>query len=375
MKTEILPKINSIQYLRGIAALLVIFYHLRFDLNNVYSQKDIGNLLFESAAFGVDLFFVISGFIIMYATERKEHMQGVKYFIRRWFRIYPLLILCIVFYFFFISSSEDYSLFYRSLIPLNSNYSGGSPFYGYNILMPAWTLTFEISFYGIFLMSILISHRYRGLICSAMILSFVIGIQVFFNKSISFNGYNNFNFAAGSILHAPLTLLSSPMFIDFIYGIIIFYLLRKSKGLIIKKRALFISVSFLLIISSTYLLMTKQVVGHGPTAWGLVGMVVITCLLTIEASGALAHSNTLSFLGNISYSLYLTQAVVLEFFDKYSNNLPFVIPAGVFKFFIFTLVIIVISYITYRIIELPFVAFGKRIISRIERKQEVTARA
>lgn len=49
-------KVNSIHYLRGFAALMVVFYHLKANLNNVYAQDNLGDLLFNSGAFGVDLF-------------------------------------------------------------------------------------------------------------------------------------------------------------------------------------------------------------------------------------------------------------------------------------------------------------------------------
>ncbi|EDO2520480.1 acyltransferase, partial [Salmonella enterica subsp. enterica] len=64
---------------------MVVFYHLRTTLNNVYAQSDLGDIMFGYGAFGVDLFFVISGYIICYSTEKKEYRMQVKYVIRRIF--------------------------------------------------------------------------------------------------------------------------------------------------------------------------------------------------------------------------------------------------------------------------------------------------
>ncbi len=48
-----MKKVKSIHYLRGIAALLVVAYHNKQYLNEVYAQKDLGDLLFISGGFGV----------------------------------------------------------------------------------------------------------------------------------------------------------------------------------------------------------------------------------------------------------------------------------------------------------------------------------
>ncbi|RAY17555.1 acyltransferase family protein, partial [Enterobacter kobei] len=55
--------------LRGIAGISVVLYHFKGYLNGVYAQKDLGQILFGSGAFGVDIFFMISGFIIALSTQ------------------------------------------------------------------------------------------------------------------------------------------------------------------------------------------------------------------------------------------------------------------------------------------------------------------
>ncbi|WRY23622.1 acyltransferase family protein [Escherichia coli] len=67
-----MKKVKSIHYLRGVAALLVVAYHNKQYLNEVYAQKDLGDLLFISGGFGVDLFFIISGFIIMLSSQKRN---------------------------------------------------------------------------------------------------------------------------------------------------------------------------------------------------------------------------------------------------------------------------------------------------------------
>ena len=69
-------EILGVQYLRGIAAMLVVMHHLYF--------KDT-----QLGPFGVQIFFVISGFVMWYTTV-KSHMSAVTFWRRRLVRIVPL---------------------------------------------------------------------------------------------------------------------------------------------------------------------------------------------------------------------------------------------------------------------------------------------
>lgn len=61
-------KIESLQILRGLAALAVVMFHYRFRLVEDGASMVIPNKLFGWGSIGVDLFFVISGFIMVYVT-------------------------------------------------------------------------------------------------------------------------------------------------------------------------------------------------------------------------------------------------------------------------------------------------------------------
>ncbi|WP_058962030.1 acyltransferase family protein [Type-E symbiont of Plautia stali] len=78
-------KIVSIHYLRGIAALLVVAYHNKTSGYEASGNQDIFEYLFKGGAFGVDLFFIISGFIIAYSTKENTENNLLNFTLKRLF--------------------------------------------------------------------------------------------------------------------------------------------------------------------------------------------------------------------------------------------------------------------------------------------------
>src|SRR4051812_24121667 len=86
----------GVQYLRGIAALAVVIDHAA---GMTASQKYFGRDVLEGAlsygAIGVDIFFMISGFIITIISLGKENLEPTvsmrDFFVRRFIRIVPLM--------------------------------------------------------------------------------------------------------------------------------------------------------------------------------------------------------------------------------------------------------------------------------------------
>src|SRR3569623_442664 len=83
----------SIQQLRGIAALMVAYFHLGLTLTRhggfLFFMKEVG-------AAGGDIFFVLSGFIIWVTTVEKN-LSTADFVYRRFFRIVPLYWLVTLF--------------------------------------------------------------------------------------------------------------------------------------------------------------------------------------------------------------------------------------------------------------------------------------
>jgi peptidoglycan/LPS O-acetylase OafA/YrhL len=90
-------KLQSIQILRGIAALLVVIFHVRAQEmlaigGNGLAEMPFLNGFVNNGFAGVDLFFVISGFIMVYVTDgvRPGIRSSLDFLFARATRIYPL---------------------------------------------------------------------------------------------------------------------------------------------------------------------------------------------------------------------------------------------------------------------------------------------
>lgn len=138
-KSAFLP---GIQYLRGFAALYVVVYHLNGDFD--FPLLAYGYL-------GVQLFFVISGFIITYVHGQDRGVAKLKkFFVRRFTRIYPAywvaLLPVLVLFLVIPGIGLDWhraplNIIQNFLLIQNPERS---------ILGVAWSLVYEIMFYAIF---------------------------------------------------------------------------------------------------------------------------------------------------------------------------------------------------------------------------------
>jgi hypothetical protein len=77
----------SVQYLRAVAAILVVFFHIS-ELSQETWGLDPDRVDHVGAA-GVDLFFVISGFIMAMIIDRPGVFNGQQFWIRRFARVAP----------------------------------------------------------------------------------------------------------------------------------------------------------------------------------------------------------------------------------------------------------------------------------------------
>ena len=163
--------IQSIQTLRAIAALSVVAVHIPPDIR----ARGYGEVFdFPQGAFGVDLFFVISGFVMAYSSRHlfaREHAP-CEFILRRCARIVPTYWLVTTFVLYLsIKARTDLSWQHTAASYLFIPYPRPSDGAMLPLLLLGWTLNYEIFFYGVFAVGLRLR---RGAAIAAIAVLFVL---------------------------------------------------------------------------------------------------------------------------------------------------------------------------------------------------------
>ena len=147
--------LNHIQALRGFAVFIVFLYHTNLEI-------------FKNGYLGVDIFFVISGFVItsrLFINLNDNQINILEFYINRLKRILPNLffIVLVTYFFYLLLGPSDFSLFNETIFALigisNLYYINYSKDYFENIFVDplghTWSLGVEEQFYILFPLMIL----------------------------------------------------------------------------------------------------------------------------------------------------------------------------------------------------------------------------
>ncbi|MCU6350485.1 acyltransferase family protein [Morganella morganii] len=359
-------KYNAIQALRWISALLVIGFHSRGFMNDIYAQKNLGDMMFVTGAAGVDIFFVISGFIISLATSRKESI--FSFYIKRIFRIYPVYIFLVVSLLLLVGNYNNSDIV-RSLFMIHNDYKSEAPTFGYSLIFTTWSLTYELYFYIIFSLAMLINHKYRVITTCVMILAILMISQIYTNGTPFIDAAHNIE----SNLSGLAVFLSNPISIDFIYGCLIytvyslgvvdFFARKINANILIAIILSGLALSFIIIFSNYRY-------GYGPLKWGMLGAAIVFLCVAYDRYLKFEINRVWIYLGDISYSIYLTHVCVLVFLNTYGGLFSWYIAInGISRVLFIIITSIVLSVFTYELIEKRGIKLGKSLISMIERNK------
>lgn len=281
---------DSIQALRGITALFIVLEHIRF---------------LNCGAFGVDIFFCISGFMIMFST----HRDGAYFLRKRLIRILPLyylmtvgtFLLLLLFPAMFEQTKANPVFLLKSLLFIPFDIGGG-------VLQPlmriGWTVNCEIFFYILFFIAMKLSHKYRGGLCGLFLSGFT---------------------AAAALLPSPpafLAFYGNPVMLEFLLGMAAYYAARGIYRLYQARRlpriGLVVSAAAIVLCFSG-LLITKPAVNilgfRRPIVWGLTAFVIVMCSFSLGLY-LKKIPQPLVRLGDISFSLYLVHYYPVMLLDR-----------------------------------------------------------
>jgi exopolysaccharide production protein ExoZ len=321
-----------VQALRGAAALLVVFFHSTGAFL-VFSGEPFFRGFFHFGYAGVDVFFVLSGFIITYSIFKDSKPVMIKKFlIKRFIRIAPvywLLTLLIYPLYLFVPSLNGYQsdpvVLLKSFLffPQEQN----------PVLAIGWTLNHEMKFYLLFGILLFIKPLWSRIIVSIILIGSI--FSLFYQTH---NIYFDFFFAQYNL--------------EFLFGFIaakIFVSERKVNY----KYLILISVPMFLIfgmLDNLYALIDYRVV-----IYGIPSALLITGLAVFETKTGKSVRGVFLLLGSASYSIYLTHSNILS---ALSRLLPHFKNSTLAIWLIEALIlsaIIIVGLIFYKMIEKPIV--------------------
>jgi len=301
-------KLDSIQSMRGLAAMLVVMFHFRTDLA---SDVPLANWIFAQGAIGVDLFFMISGFIVYYVTANENsgiHSSAV-FLIKRICRIIPPYVIATIFI-----AGNSWDKWYSALHAftfLPSDITQAAPYFGYPRLFVGWSLNYEFVFYGICAFALLF-QRFKYFAMTTIISSLVILPLVTHNyssPSASINyGYQGY-----------LALLTNSMMLEFLAGLFVGFIAINLK-IFNSRRAGWVAISLAALYFSFILLGFGNAPGNGSYDFLGASFFLLLTVTSYEHQYGIRPPKFLTSIGTISFSVYLMHPHGLSVARKLISN-------------------------------------------------------
>jgi exopolysaccharide production protein ExoZ len=259
--------LNSIQLLRAVAVLAVLAHHAGMG---------------ECWQFGVDLFFVISGFIIVYSSERFYGTNGWEFFKHRAIRVVPLYWVATLILIVHVAISYDSlqsanlsaelvaaSLFF---IPWSAPSGLIAPVHAVG-----WSLNYEFLFYTLFAIALWLS-RARA----------VAAVTAFLFLAVAAN--------AAHPLPLPLGYWFRPIILEFAAGMALALAFRAGVTLTLQGRLA------LTVCASITFVTLSALDAPRALAWGVPSMILVSAAVLGKD---IPRVRFLAIVGDASYSIYL----------------------------------------------------------------------
>lgn len=343
---------RNIQGLRAVAALMVLTSHLFWDI--LPMRTHWAKTWFTAVGpSGVDIFFVISGFIIYHVTRRSAGQAALvgrrtafyEFAMKRFIRIYPLywivfgaatvMMIWLPPVGAFVKKPQLELLLLVNSIP---NYR----------VQAAWTLTFEVYFYAVTALSMLFFPKriYAGLFGWFATVGIVAVIATVFGLNI------------------PLNYVFAPILLEFLLGIGVGVLIERGESRF-RLLALCLGVTWLLLGSVplqanplSYLLRLA--------CWGFPAALIVYGTAAFELGKSRVMPASLQYLGNASFSIYLWHVVIFTGMAAVFDRLGWVRAVSPsFLALVMGFIGLGVGLLSYHLLEKPLLrGLGKRFLGR-----------
>jgi peptidoglycan/LPS O-acetylase OafA/YrhL len=354
------PKdIFGLHFLRAIAILMVLIAHALFLFDSFYFRGI--ELLFFFGFYGVEIFFVLSGFLIgniLYQSYIKPDFSleiVCIFWVRRWLRTLPnyflalsinLLLAFVVWkdipervwsYFIFLQNSQIQPLFF------NESWSISIEEYAY-VLLPVVLILF-----------IKIKNRNLGFISSVVLLLIVFGLsKLHYHNQNSSTDLNYWNTHLKAVLWYRIDAI--------IYGVLAAWMINNFKAFADKYcKQLFVVAFLVVVFLLTGIGFFKVTIDKYPLFWNVFYLPVASLSVLFflplfnywQITGSV-FAKPIVFISKISYSIYLFHYFIILYlyryiFEKYIHNSAEIVTYIVFYFAI----VFIVSFMVYTFFEKP----------------------
>lgn len=375
------PYLTELEGLRGLAALWVLLYH-------VGGLAGVQLFFIRSGGLGVDLFILLSGFLMVHQYEQRRASQPWSsprtighFYLRRFFRIAPLYYLLLIASFLgtpFLETCVHYITQHSSVFIVGikdtswtnlflhlSFVFGVLPRYSARSVIPDWTISLEMQFYLIFPLMMLVVLRF-GRFGYAVVTGFTLLLIVAVNLGLSpFTS----SFPMASFLPLKMHL--------FLLGMLISAAFHKS----VRHGPVLLAVLFL------PLLPLAEKVHRFHLSWILTDILMAAMLFALTCGGDRAEvalsplKKSLNAwptqrLGDMSYSVYLVHILLIVPVAALLLHSPWVASlSAIPRYLLFAaaamLAVFPVAFALYLFVERPGISLGKRLLQH--RTQAVVA--
>lgn len=334
-------KLEGLQAARAIAALSVAYYHSYMSIRTSWPELAWHPIPFlrDWGHMGVDFFFAVSGYVICLVVAKPSFtLRG--FFIKRFFRLYPLYwgAMAIIAVMIWYGKHPDPVTLGQYLYSLTL-----LPQQGLAAYSVSWTLEREIVFYA--------------LAASTIPLVGVPGLAVVL-AALAW---------AGHTYHNPWSFhLASTYQADFLAGVLVFMLSKYVRMVPLAAR-LMPPLAWCALVGGTAALASLWLVPAKifPFATTICLCFMLLGMVHINAPWKHPSLHWLVKVGDASYSIYLLHGIILYYANWLSAQI-FQMPDWLCEFWRFGALAAccVISSLTWRTIETPFIALGNRLADR-----------